>query len=412
MKRENDLSERLLESRTLSVSELIDSITHTLEDAYFDVEVEGEISSFNAHRSGHYYFSLSDPDAQLDAVMFRNRNIYLTFKPEIGMKVLARGKITVYKPQGRMQLTVDFMEQVGVGAALIALRRLAEKLQKEGLFDPDKKKPLPALPDRIGIVTSPSGAAIRDILNVIRRRFADLHIIIYPAHVQGESAVKELKEGIEYFDSTRTVDVIIITRGGGSPEDLIPFNDENLARSIFRCELPVVSAVGHQIDTTISDLVADLRAPTPSAAAELIVEKKSVLKKDLANLSKKLAMLMRGRIQLLKAHVLGFKRSRLFTDPYYLYKQESQRLDNLNERMVRSIKINANSAGERAQKLEQLLESYNPLSVLSRGYSITLRDDGKEIITSSSQVKKGEKIISKLSSGRINSIVQSIKDKE
>jgi len=385
--------------RTLTVSRLVIMIKDTLEKAFFDVEIEGEISGFTAHRSGHYYFTLKDEHAQIDAVMFKNRSIYIKFRPANGMKVIARGKVTVYEERGRMQLLVEYMEQVGLGDMLLSLHKLIETLKIEGLFDSERKKPIPRLPRRIGLVTSRDGAALRDFLNIIKRRFTNVQILIYHAAVQGENAPIELVEAIEYLDNTEKVDVIVITRGGGSFEDLMPFNDEKLARAIYACKTPVISAVGHEVDHTIADYVADLRAPTPSAAAELIIEKKEVLHKNLADLLSHLSNLSRSRISIERERLLGMKRSRLFTDPLYMVKREAQRLDFLENRLS-MIAVNClKSNRDRLGRLSSLVASLNPGNVLSRGYSITLKSDGRSLIRSSVEVTIGEEIRTRFASG-------------
>jgi exodeoxyribonuclease VII large subunit len=391
--------------RTLTVSRLVLMIKDTLENAFFDVEIEGEISGFTAHRSGHYYFTLKDEHSQIDAVMFKNRNIYIKFRPENGMKVIARGKVTVYEDRGRMQFLVEYMEQVGLGDMLIALHKLIETLKIEGLFDSERKKPIPRLPKRIGLVTSRDGAALRDFLNVIKRRFANVQILIHHAAVQGDSAPAELAEAVKYLDEKEDLDVIVITRGGGSFEDLMPFNDERLARAIFACKTPVISAVGHEVDHTIADLVADLRAPTPSAAAELIIEKKDVLQKNLSDLLSRLFNLSRSRISIERERLLGMKRSRLFTDPLFMVKREAQRLDFLENRLS-IIAINRlKSSKDKLDRLSSLVASMNPKEVLSRGYSITLKADGRSPIRSSSEVAAGEEIRTHLASGSLTSNV-------
>jgi exodeoxyribonuclease VII large subunit len=389
--------------RTLTVSKLVLMIKDTLEKAFFDIEIEGEISGFTAHRSGHYYFTLKDEHAQIDAVMFKNRNIYIKFRPENGMKVIARGKVTVYEDRGRMQLLVEYMEQVGLGDMLLSLHKLIETLKIEGLFDKERKKPIPRLPRRIGLVTSRDGAALRDFLNIIKRRFANVQILIHHAAVQGENAPMELVEAIQYLDNTEKVDVIVITRGGGSFEDLMPFNDERLARAIFACKTPVISAVGHEVDHTITDFVADLRAPTPSAAAELIIEKKEVLQKNLADLISHLSNLSRSRISIERERLLGMKRSRLFTDPLHMVKREAQRRDFLENRLSMIAVNRLKSNRDRLGRLSSLVASMNPGKVLSRGYSITLKSDGKSLIRSSTEVIIGEKIRTRFASGTASS---------
>lgn len=394
--------------KTLSVSELVSRIKTALEENFFDIEIEGEISGFTAHKSGHYYFTLKDERAQIDAVMFRNRNIYIKFRPENGMKVIARGKVTVYEDRGRMQLLIEYMEQAGIGDLLLALHKLTERLKAEGLFDPERKKPIPKLPRRIGLVTSRDGAALRDFLNIIKRRFENIHILIYHAAVQGETAPAELTAGIEYFDKEEPVEVIVLTRGGGSMEDLMPFNDEKLARAIAACKTPVISAVGHEVDHTIADLVADLRAPTPSAAAEMIIENKTVLHDTLENYRSRMMRFAFNRIALERARISGLKRSRLFTEPLFMVNRESQRLDFLEKSLNSNIENFIRYNKERLARILSLIGSLNPESILKRGYSITIKTETGEIITSAANLTAGDEIENRFAEGAAVSEVKSI----
>ena len=253
------------------VRDLVAAVRTHLEREYSDIWVEGEISNYRAHDSGHLYFTLKDQDSQIRAVMFRSQARLLRFKPDNGMQVILRGRVTVFEGRGELQLSAEYLEPKGAGALQVAFEQLKAKLQAEGLFDSSRKKPLPQLPRCIGIVTSPQAAALRDILNVLRRRHHSANVLIYPAQVQGETAASEVSAGIRFFNRAKTVDVIIVARGGGSVEDLAAFNQEGLARTVAASEIPVISAVGHETDFTIIDFVADLRAPTPSAAAELVI---------------------------------------------------------------------------------------------------------------------------------------------
>ena len=264
--------------KVYSISVLTEEIKDLLEENFDFVWVEGEISNFRKPTSGHCYMVLKDEKAQLRAVMFRTQSRYLKFTPEDGMKVLAQGRIVVYQPRGEYQIILDYLEPIGVGAFALAFEQLKKKLAAEGVFDEAIKKPLPFLPQRVAVITSPTGAAIRDFLKVIERRFANIEITIVPVMVQGDEAPKEIVEALKTVNRELDVDVIVLTRGGGSLEDLWAFNQEELARAIRASRIPVVSAVGHEIDTTISDLAADLRAPTPSAAAELVVVEKEAMK--------------------------------------------------------------------------------------------------------------------------------------
>ncbi|HET7102298.1 MAG TPA: exodeoxyribonuclease VII large subunit, partial [Terriglobia bacterium] len=270
----NQIPLNLIPERKLyTVAELSFSVKDLLETSFPDVWVTGEVSNFRAAASGHYYFTLKDTSAQLRAVCFRNQARYLKFKPQDGISVIARGRLSVYEARGEYQLYIEYLEPAGMGALQFAFEQLKKQLASEGLFDAARKKPLPALPRAIGVVTSASGAAVRDILRVIKRRFPNMNVFLYPATVQGSSAAGEIVEGIEYFNQHPIVDVMIVGRGGGSLEDLWPFNEEIVARAIAASSIPVISAIGHETDFTIADFVADLRAPTPSAAAELAVHR-------------------------------------------------------------------------------------------------------------------------------------------
>ncbi|HXP09475.1 MAG TPA: exodeoxyribonuclease VII large subunit, partial [Acidobacteriaceae bacterium] len=273
--------------RVWRVGQLVGEVRNHIEREYADVWVEGEISNFRPAPSGHMYFTLKDGEAQLPVVLFRRQALLLRFRPEDGLQILVRGRVSVYEQRGQMQLVAEFMEPVGAGSLQIAFEQLKAKLQKEGLFSPELKQPLPTFPRCIGIITSPTGAVIRDFLNVAGRRHLALQVDIYPSAVQGEAAALEIAAGIAFFNRSRTVDVIVVARGGGSLEDLAPFNSELLARAIAKSALPVVSAVGHETDFTIADFVADLRAPTPSAAAELLTEAQHKVEERLEQLHRR-----------------------------------------------------------------------------------------------------------------------------
>ncbi len=282
------------------VSELVAAVRTQVERTFTDVYVEGEISNYRPAGSGHLYFTLKDGSAQLRAVMWRTQARLLRFKPDNGLQVIARGRVTIYDERGDLQFQVEQIEPKGAGALQIAFEQLKNKLAAEGLFDPGRKKPIPALPRRIGMVTSPRGAAIQDMLNVLRRRHESVNVLIYPAQVQGDTAASEVSAGVRYFNRQSKVDVIVIARGGGSFEDLFAFNDESLARAIAASEIPVISAVGHETDFTICDFVADLRAPTPSAAAELVIGSKQELADKLLALRKRAVQAI--HYKLLRAH--------------------------------------------------------------------------------------------------------------
>ncbi|HXZ28278.1 MAG TPA: exodeoxyribonuclease VII large subunit, partial [Terriglobales bacterium] len=286
-----DLTFQMPQRQVWTVRDLMGALRATLERDYGDVWVEGEVSNYRPAESGHLYFTLKDGEAQLKVVMFRSQARLLKFRPEHGMQVLARGRVTLYEARGDLQLSAEYLEPKGAGALQIAFEQLKARLQAEGLFEAARKRPLPALPRSIGIVTSPRGAAIQDILNILKRRHESVNVLIYPAQVQGETAAAEVAAGVAWFNRAANVDVIVVARGGGSLEDLAAFNDEALARAIAASQIPVISAVGHETDFSIADFVADLRAPTPSAAAELVVREKQAVVDSLAQLRARLERL-------------------------------------------------------------------------------------------------------------------------
>jgi exodeoxyribonuclease VII large subunit len=299
------------ERKVFTVFEITSEIKRSLE-RFGLIWIQGEISNFKHHSSGHMYFTLKDKRAQLKAACFRSNNCYLKFRPEDGLEVVVRGRLSVYEPRGDYQMVVEYMEPVGLGSLQLAFDQLKEKLRREGLFEEDRKKPLPLLPRKIGIVTSPTGAAIRDMLRILKRRNASLHVLIYPARVQGTGAVEEIIRGVRYFNSRHDIDVIIVGRGGGSLEDLWAFNQEVVARAIFKSEIPVISAVGHEVDFTITDFVADVRAPTPSAAAELVSGARGDLTATVRSLVGRLVQAMRLQIERRRSSLERVSRDRAF----------------------------------------------------------------------------------------------------
>ncbi|MGH9566043.1 MAG: exodeoxyribonuclease VII large subunit, partial [Candidatus Angelobacter sp.] len=313
--------------RIWRVANLVSAVRTTVERGYTDVWVEGEISNFRPAESGHLYFTLKDGDAQLRIVMFRSQARLLRFRPDNGMQIVARGRVTVYDARGELQLSAEFLEPVGAGALQLAFEQLKNKLAQEGLFDQSRKKSIPQLPRRIGIVTSPRAAALQDMLNVLRRRHENVGILIYPAQVQGEAAPSEVAAGVRYFNRAKNVEVIVIARGGGSLEDLAAFNDESLARVIAASHIPIISAVGHETDFTICDFVADLRAPTPSAAAELVIESKRQVGEHLAHLQQRLGRGTRYQLSVARNRLTELARHGAFARIQDLLGRRSQRLD-------------------------------------------------------------------------------------
>ncbi|MDP9266714.1 MAG: exodeoxyribonuclease VII large subunit [Acidobacteriota bacterium] len=439
--------------RVWAVRELMSAVRTSLEREYTDVWVEGEISNFRPVESGHLYFTLKDGDAQLRLVMFRTQARLLRFKPENGMLIVARGRITIYETRGDMQLAAEYLEPKGAGALQVAFEQLKAKLAAEGLFEQARKKPLPALPRRIGIVTSPRGAALQDILNILRRRHESVPILIYPAQVQGADAPAEIMAGLKYFNragAAAEVDVIIIARGGGSAEDLAAFNHEGLARAIAASEIPVLSAIGHETDFTIADFVADLRAPTPSAAAELVIESRHQMEHQVEALQQRLARGARYRLLIGRQTLTELAQHGAFARIRAMLAQRQQRVDELafglvshyrhllasarrrvdvaatrirhyDVRMVlagmrRELEAKQRALGgsgqrillERRGALERLsgrLDELSPLKVLERGYALIF-DAAGNVVKDATQVAAGDEIRARLARGEIRAVVK------
>lgn len=427
-----------------TISALTEEVKDLLEDHFDFVWVEGEISNFRSPSSGHYYMVLKDEKAQIRAVMFRPQTRYLKFTPEDGMKVICQGRIGVYQPRGEYQIILDYLEPLGIGALALAFEQLKEKLAAEGLFNEEIKRPLPFLPQRVAVITSPTGAAIRDFLKIIHRRFANIEIIVVPVKVQGDEATAEMVEALDTVNRELNVDVIVLTRGGGSLEDLWAFNQEELALAIRASRIPVVSAVGHEIDITISDLAADLRAPTPSAAAELIVmEKESLVerfkgmrgrlelytKTTLSNLNQQLALLARGlrdprkgiadswmRLDELHGWLLklidltikehqknmrGESRALLLYSPIKLLGSLEQQINfqrrALTLMILKRLKENRMALSHFGERLKDL----NPRSVMERGYSITRKLPEEVILKDVASLTTGDHVGVTLAKGEL-----------
>ena len=392
----------------VTVSELNGYIKALLDSAppLNDIYVKGEISNFKNHSSGHLYFSLKDKDSQIRAVMFRGSASGLKFMPKDGMMVIVHGRIASYVRDGQYQLYADSMEPDGVGALYIAFEQLKSTLEAEGLFDPALKKPIPKIPKTVGVITSPTGAAVRDIINISTRRFPFAKIVVYPAIVQGEGAPRSLIAGLQYFNSTSSADVIIIGRGGGSIEDLWGFNDEGVARAVAASTIPVISAVGHETDFTICDFVADLRAPTPSAAAELAVPDTAELKHKISNIiSRESAVIMQGLAR--RREVLNrYSSARVLTSPQNIIDDRRMAVTMLEQRMD---KAQSASGQQRRLKLSALsgkLEALSPLAVLSRGYGAVY--SGEKIIQNASDVSVGDTMTVQMNDGRITASVTEV----
>jgi exodeoxyribonuclease VII large subunit len=350
-----------LERTILTVSEVSERIKIVLEDTFFDIWVEGEISNLRTPSSGHSYLTLKDEHSQIRAVLFKMQRRYLRFDPKDGMLVLARGRISLYEPRGEYQLVIDYMEPKGIGALQLAFEQLKVRLAQEGLFDPSRKRPLPMLPRGLGIVTSPTGAVIRDMLQILRRRFANLHVCVYPVRVQGDGAAEEITQGVEVLNRYPGIDVIIVARGGGSLEDLWAFNEETVARAISASKVPVISAVGHEIDYTIADFVADVRAPTPSAAAELVIRNKAEFRAELQVVAQRLERAVQHRLETLRARLEACQQRRVLKDPWAPLRTIEQRLDELNARLARATRGRLRLAQEALERGEAAIVYRSPL---------------------------------------------------
>nr|PZN03124.1 MAG: exodeoxyribonuclease VII large subunit [Bacillota bacterium] len=378
----------------LTVSELTGMIKYLFDsnEILRQVYVRGEISNFKYHLSGHLYFVLKDERAQIRCVMFKNRTILLPFMPENGMKVIALGYVTVYERNGEYQLYVDDMQPDGIGALYLAYEKLKEKLQKEGLFDVSFKKPIPFLPKKIGIITSLNGAAIRDLLTVIRRRYPNVNILIAPVSVQGKQAVDEICEAIKDLNNVGNLDVIILGRGGGSIEELWTFNEEKVARAIFNSRIPIISAVGHETDYTIADFVADKRAPTPSAAGEMVVPEKKQLLSDLTQRKKRLIAAACALINARKQEIEYIKRSVVFKKLRSQVDNNRILLDSLMKRLVREVVDHLKNKEAGLKFLAGRINVLSPLAVLSRGYSICQKVDDQKIVSRIEDVEVGQHV--------------------
>jgi len=413
------------EKHIYTVSEITKDIKLILENTFAEVWVEGEISNFKAANSGHFYFSLKDEGAVLAAAMFSRANRDIKFKIEDGLKVICFGKIDVYPPRGQYQIIVERIEPKGIGAQQLAFEQLKNKLFKQGLFEAGHKKELPLMPFRVGVVTSSAGAAIRDILQILKKGAPCVDVVIRSVRVQGESAAKEIAEAIEDFNQFtpletikqqekglmsltgfKQVDCIIISRGGGSIEDLWSFNEEVVARSIYNSKIPTISAVGHQINITLSDMVADVFVETPSAAAKIIVDKKNLLLADLDNYRYELKSSITEIIHALKNNLIALKH--MLKSPLDRLLEKQQLLDELNSGLSNNIKHYLDLTRERALSLIHRLETLSPLSVLSRGYSLSLRLPQGTIVKDAESLRKGDLVKTVLEKGAFISSVQEV----
>ncbi len=377
-----------------------------------DVYLRGEISNFKNHYStGHYYFTLKDEGGMIRAIMFRSSAVKLAFLPEDGMKVVAHGRISAFVRDGQYQIYCDSMEPDGIGALYIAYEQLKRKLEAEGLFDPSRKKPLPKIPSRVGIITSATGAAIRDMINVCGRRFPFAELVLYPSLVQGPDAPAQLIDGVRYFNEKQSVDVIIIGRGGGSIEDLWAFNNEDLAREIAASAIPVISAVGHETDFTICDFVADKRAPTPSAAAELAVPETEELKRKIDHIVVREAAVLSAMIAARREKLSYFAASRALTNPMSFIDDKKMQTAMAGERLTHLTEQILTNRKATMQSLCAKLSALNPLAVLSRGYSAVYNASGG-VVKSIRDVHEGDTICVETGDGTIDATVSAVRPNE
>jgi exodeoxyribonuclease VII large subunit len=440
------------EKRVMTVSELTGKIRDLLAKEFKDVSVLGEISNCREAQSGHIYFTLKDDRSQVRCVFFKQQQRGIKFKPEDGLQMTVRGAISVYEARGEYQIYVESLEPVGRGALQLAFEQLKKRLEAEGLFDAKRKKPLPLLPNRIGVITSPRGAAVRDVVRILTRRFHNVHLIVYPVRVQGEGAAEEIAKALKYFNQKKLVDVLIVGRGGGSMEDLWAFNEEIVARAIAGSEIPVISGVGHETDFTIADFVADVRASTPSAAAELVVQTRREFDKNIADLRETLAASMRYRMLELSKHVHELAGRRGFRRPLDLLRQQRQRADEMTSRLALGLRARLDlsrkrytalhlriatfdfrvkisqfrlrlerraadlgvrierlvrAKRDRTEKFLLQLNERSPLKVLERGYAIAT-DAAGSVLRSTDQVALGDSVTLQLHRGRLTTEVRTI----
>ncbi len=390
------------ERTVLSVTQLNEYIKARIDADRFlgSLWIRGEVSNFVHHKTGHLYFTLKDENSLVRALMFASSASKLKFSPENGMKVLAHGRIAAYIRDGQYNLYVDAMEPDGIGALYVAYEQLKRKLEGEGLFREDRKKPLPKIPTRVGVITSPTGAAVRDIINIISRRFPYAKILIYPSLVQGDGAPEQLIAGLRYFNAALAADVIILGRGGGSIEDLWAFNNEALAREVASSRIPVISAVGHETDFTICDFAADRRAPTPSAAAELAVPETEELKRKIHNIIGRMDTLVSSSIRIRRKSVETLRDSRVLCDPLRILDEKKTRLVMDTQQLEGVMRLAIKEKKARFEKNASKLEALNPLSVLLRGYSAVFREEGG-LVKSVRDVEVGDLVVFRTSDGRL-----------
>lgn len=394
---------------TISVAQLTDLIKLVVEESVPPLWVSGEISNLSQPASGHYYFTLKDASAQIRAVIWKLTASRLKFRLKDGMEVLVFGSVQVYGPRGYYQIVIQDVQPKGMGALELAFRQRFEKLAREGLFDRERKRPLPAFPRRIAFVTSPTGAAVRDFLEVLRRRFPGTDVLIVPARVQGDGAAEEIAAAIRLANACAEplgIDVLVVGRGGGSLEDLWAFNEEVVARAIYASQLPVVSAVGHEVDVTIADHVADRRALTPSEAAELVVPSMQDLRTMLHQRGERLAAALRSRVQRMRMRLENLAQRRVLAHPWQRLDDERRRLDELAARAERAVRQRLQAAGQSLEQLSARLAALSPLHVLGRGYSLTYRAADGKLVRDAEQLIVGELIRTRVERGEVVSRVE------
>ncbi len=392
------------QGHVLTVSALTRRIKSVLETDFKNVSVEGEISNCKLHSSGHLYFTLKDQSSQVQAVMWRSRVGALFFTPQDGLKVIVRGNVTVYEVRGVYQIDVVHMQPLGAGELQLAFERLKEKLAAEGLFAAGRKKALPRYPERIGIITSPTGAAIRDMINILSRRFPAAEVVLCPVKVQGAGAAEEIATAIRDCNAFGGFDLLIVGRGGGSLEDLWAFNEEVVARAIYASEIPIISAVGHEIDFTIADFVADLRAPTPSAAAELAVPNTAELVEIIRNFHYTCNQRIREIITSQRENIASLLRSYAFNKPFDRLRQQSQRLDELHRSLGRGVQQQVTLSHQLVSSLAKRLEALNPDAVIERGYAMVFRDG--RVISRAKQLETEDEVQIKFHDGRRAAVIE------
>ncbi len=397
--------------KVYGIAELTRAVKDLLEDAFAPcVWVSGEVSTLNKHASGHWYLTLKDRESKLAATMFRGANLRVRFDLQVGMEVIARGRLTVYPPQGSYQLQIEELQPKGVGPLELAFRQLKERLSRLGYFDPRRRKPLPRYPRRVALVTSPSGAAIRDLLETLGRRWPLTEIWLYPTAVQGDEAAAAIAAAIRTLNTLPDIDVMIIGRGGGSLEDLWAFNEECVAEAVFNSRIPVVSGVGHETDLVISDMVADLRALTPTDAANKVVPDRLEIQAWLEETEQRLRTLLHQQLEQAQQRIGDLARRRCFRLPVERIQDLERRLDERADRLARSVRQRLGEWQRQLEAQAAQLETLSPLNVLARGYSLTRTELGQNVVRAADQVRPGDRLVTLLAKGRVISRVEEIED--